>query len=128
MAVDWNSDLAAEACGLVKILGATRAVDAVELAAPAGSVHGVLGPNGAGKTTTIRLLTMRLRPGPGSARLGHDIVAEADAVGGRLALTGQDAWSTAVQRVSLCRFRVLAQPEQDRAGHPSQPPAESPRR
>jgi len=55
-----------------------------------GSVYGVLGPNGAGKTTTIRMLATLLRPDGGEARvLGHDIVAEADAVRGVVGLTGQ---------------------------------------
>jgi ABC-2 type transport system ATP-binding protein len=50
----------------------------------------VLGPNGAGKTTTIRMLTTLLRPDAGSARvLGHDVVADADAVRGLVSLTGQ---------------------------------------
>jgi len=31
-------------------------VDGLDLAVPAGGVHGFLGPNGSGKTTTIRLL------------------------------------------------------------------------
>ena len=76
--------LAIEASGLVKAFGATKAVDGVDLAVRRGSVYGVLGPNGAGKTTTIRMLATLLRPDSGSARvLGHDIVAEADAVRGR---------------------------------------------
>ena len=85
-----GSPLAIEATGLVKSFGAIRAVDGVDLAVPGGSVYGVLGPNGAGKTTTIRMLTTLLRPDAGSARvLGHDIVAEADAVRGLVSLTGQ---------------------------------------
>jgi ABC-2 type transport system ATP-binding protein len=55
-------------------------------------VYGVLGPNGAGKTTTIRMLATLLRPDAGTARvLGHDILTDADAVRGRIALTGQYA-------------------------------------
>jgi ABC-2 type transport system ATP-binding protein len=82
--------LAIEATGLVKEFGATRAVDGVDLAVRSGSVYGVLGPNGAGKTTTIRMLATLLRPDAGSARvLGHDVVAEADAVRGVVSLTGQ---------------------------------------
>jgi ABC-2 type transport system ATP-binding protein len=85
-----GSPLAIEATGLVKSFGAIRAVDGVDLAVPGGSVYGVLGPNGAGKTTTIRMLATLLRPDGGSARvLGHDIVAEADAVRGLVSLTGQ---------------------------------------
>ncbi len=82
--------LAIEATGLVKSFGETRAVDGVDLAVRRGSVYGVLGPNGAGKTTTIRMLATLIRPDAGSARvLGHDIVAEADAVRSAVSLTGQ---------------------------------------
>src|SRR5215216_5368860 len=85
-----SSTLAIEASGLRKAFGATRAVDGVDLAVPRGAVYGVLGPNGAGKTTTIRMLATLLRPDAGSAHvLGHDIVAEADAVRGLVSLTGQ---------------------------------------
>jgi ABC-2 type transport system ATP-binding protein len=84
------SNLAIEASGLVKTFGDVRAVDGVDLVVRRGSVYGVLGPNGAGKTTTIRMLTTLLAPDGGSARvLGHDIVAEADAVRGLVSLTGQ---------------------------------------
>jgi daunorubicin/doxorubicin transport system ATP-binding protein len=85
-----HSPLAIEATGLVKSFGETRAVDGVDLAVRRGSVYGVLGPNGAGKTTTIRMLATLIRPDAGSARvLGHDIVAEANAVRGAVSLTGQ---------------------------------------
>jgi ABC-2 type transport system ATP-binding protein len=84
------TDLAIEASGLVKTFGEVRAVDGVDLAVPRGSVYGVLGPNGAGKTTTIRMLATLLEPDGGSATvLGHDIVAEADAVRSLVSLTGQ---------------------------------------
>ena len=85
-----HATLAIEASDLVKDFGSTRAVDGVDLAVPRGAVYGVLGPNGAGKTTTIRMLATLLRPDSGSAKvLGHDIVAEADAVRGLVSLTGQ---------------------------------------
>ena len=84
------STLAIEATGLGKTFGETRAVDGVDLAVRRGCVYGVLGPNGAGKTTTIRMLATLLRPDTGSARvLGHDVVADADAVRGLVSLTGQ---------------------------------------
>ncbi|HEY7485619.1 MAG TPA: ATP-binding cassette domain-containing protein [Streptosporangiaceae bacterium] len=84
--------LAIETSGLVKTFGETRAVDGIDLAVPAGTVYGVLGPNGAGKTTTVRVLATLLRPDDGEARVfGHDVVREADAVRGRVSLTGQYA-------------------------------------
>jgi ABC-2 type transport system ATP-binding protein len=84
--------LAIEAEGLVKTFGETRAVDGIDLAVKPGTVYGVLGPNGAGKTTTIRMLATLLIPNAGTARvLGHDVVAEADAVRGLVSLTGQFA-------------------------------------
>jgi len=86
------SPLAIEASGLVKSFGDVKAVDGVDLAVRRGSVYGVLGPNGAGKTTAIRMLATLLRPDAGSARVfGHDIVKEAEAVRGKVSLTGQMA-------------------------------------
>jgi ABC-2 type transport system ATP-binding protein len=85
-----GSTLAIEATGLAKSFGDTRAVAGIDLAVPAGAIYGVLGPNGAGKTTTIRMLATIVPPDAGSARvLGHDVVAEADAVRGLVSLTGQ---------------------------------------
>jgi ABC-2 type transport system ATP-binding protein len=90
MKTTQETPLAIEATGLVKAFGDVRAVDGVDLAVPSGSVYGVLGPNGAGKTTTIRMLATLLRPDAGEARvLGHDIVADADAVRAAVSLTGQ---------------------------------------
>jgi ABC-2 type transport system ATP-binding protein len=87
-----TNGLAIEAHGLVKTFGDTRAVDGLDLTVAAGTVYGVLGPNGAGKTTTIRMLATLLRPDAGTARvLGHDVVADADAVRGCVSLTGQFA-------------------------------------
>lgn len=91
---DWSemsdAGLAIEAHQLKKTFGETRAVDGVDLAVRRGTVYGVLGPNGAGKTTTIRMLATLLRPEGGSARvLGHDVVTDADAVRGKISLTGQ---------------------------------------
>jgi len=85
-----HTSLAIEASELVKSFGDTRAVDGVDLSVRRGAVYGVLGPNGAGKTTTIRMLATLTRPDGGSARvLGHDILAEGDAVRRLVSLTGQ---------------------------------------
>ncbi|GAA3113222.1 daunorubicin resistance protein DrrA family ABC transporter ATP-binding protein [Planomonospora alba] len=83
---------AIETRGLLKVFGARRAVDAVDLAVPGGCVYSVLGPNGAGKTTMIRMIATLIRPDGGTARvLGHDVAAEAARVRARIALTGQFA-------------------------------------
>ena len=92
MVIRSSPAVAIEASGLVKSFGETRAVDGVDLTVRTGTVYGVLGPNGAGKTTTLRMLATLLIPDAGTARvLGHDIVREADAVRGRVSLTGQFA-------------------------------------
>src|SRR5690606_2415387 len=87
-----GADLAVEASGLIKNFGDTRALDGLDLRVPAGTVYGLLGPNGAGKTTAVRVLATLLRPDGGQARVfGRDVVGEADAVRGRVSLTGQYA-------------------------------------
>jgi ABC-2 type transport system ATP-binding protein len=54
---------------LVKVYGATRAVDGISFALPRGSVTGLLGGNGAGKTTTIAMILGLVMPTSGSARV-----------------------------------------------------------
>ena len=87
-----NTSLAIEAHGLAKAFGETKAVDGIDLAVRRGTVYGVLGPNGAGKTTMIRILATLLKPDRGTAKvLGHDVVAEPEAVRAGVSLTGQFA-------------------------------------
>src|SRR5919202_929484 len=77
---------------LVKRFGDVPALDGIDFFVPPGTVFGLLGPNGAGKTTTVRILTTILRPDAGEARvLGHDVVADADAVRRSIGLAGQYA-------------------------------------
>jgi lantibiotic transport system ATP-binding protein len=72
-------ELAISSTGLTKRFRSGQvAVNAVDLAVPAGSVYGFLGPNGSGKTTTIRLLLGLIRPTAGShALLGEPMPARA---------------------------------------------------
>ena len=72
------SDLVIETHGLRKQFRSRRgtrvAVNNLDLAVPAGGVHGFLGPNGSGKTTTIRMLLGLARPTAGTMRLfGHEV-------------------------------------------------------
>jgi ABC-2 type transport system ATP-binding protein len=64
-------DLAAVAtlAAVSKCLGGKRVLDGLDLAVRAGDVTALLGPNGAGKTTSVGLLTGRLSPDAGTARL-----------------------------------------------------------
>lgn len=67
------NDLVIETTGLRKEFRGRRglrvAVSDLDLAVPAGGVHGFLGPNGSGKTTTIRMLLGLARATGGSMRL-----------------------------------------------------------
>ena len=71
--------LAVEVSDLVKRYpkSPVNAVDGVSFGVAAGEVFGLLGPNGAGKTTTVGMLTTRVRPTAGTARLGGvDVVRD----------------------------------------------------
>lgn len=71
--------LVVRASGLVKMFGATRALDGLDLTVHPGEVHAFLGPNGSGKTVTMRIILGLLR---------------SDA--GQIELFGGDPWSDAV--------------------------------
>ena len=77
--------------GLVKRFGSFQALDGLDLAVPAGEVHGFLGPNGAGKSTTIRVLLGHLRRDEGEVRLfGGDPWSDAAELHRRLAYVPGD--------------------------------------
>jgi ABC-2 type transport system ATP-binding protein len=60
--------------GLTKHYGELTAVDAVDLAIPAGSFFGLVGPNGAGKTTLISMAVGLIRPDRGTSQVhGRDL-------------------------------------------------------
>jgi branched-chain amino acid transport system ATP-binding protein len=69
---------------LTKRFGGLHAVQAVDLAIPAGGVYAIIGPNGAGKTTLLNLLSGIYRPDEGNiafdssslaGRRSHDFAA-----------------------------------------------------
>ena len=72
-----TTGLAVEVLDLVKRYpkSPVNAVDGVSFAVAPGEVFGLLGPNGAGKTTTVGMLTTRVRPTAGTARVGGVDVA-----------------------------------------------------
>ena len=62
--------------GLTRRYAGLVAVDAVDMAVAAGTVHAVIGPNGAGKTTLFNLVSGITAPSAGRIVLGgHDITS-----------------------------------------------------
>jgi ABC-2 type transport system ATP-binding protein len=72
-----KADNVIEARGLLKLYGATRAVDAIDLSIRRGEIFGLLGPNGAGKTTTILMMLGLTETSGGTVNvLGFDPVRQ----------------------------------------------------
>lgn len=90
----------------VKRRGATLALNGLDLAIRPGQCVALLGPNGAGKSTSVALLTGRLRPDEGEARLfGGDPrdVAARDRMGVMLQEAGLPRTLTVREQVDLFR-------------------------
>ena len=67
-----------EVSGLSRRFGGLAAVDGVDLAVTAGTVHAVIGPNGAGKSTLFGLISGQVRPDRGTVRFeGRDVTRAA---------------------------------------------------
>jgi ABC-2 type transport system ATP-binding protein len=87
-----DHDLSIVVEGLRKKYGAKQALDGLDLAVRAGTVHAVLGPNGAGKTTAVRIMSTLLRPEAGRVEVaGIDVRTRPDEVRSRIGLLGQHA-------------------------------------
>jgi ABC-2 type transport system ATP-binding protein len=87
-----GGELAAEVIELVKRYpkSPANAVDGLSFSVRRGEVFGLLGPNGAGKTTTVGILTTRVLPTAGTARItGLDVVRDAVAVRARIGVVPQ---------------------------------------
>ena len=92
VAKDPAPRLAVEVTALVKRYpkSPVNAVDGLSFAVRRGEIFGLLGPNGAGKTTTVGVLTTRVLPTSGTARVaGLDVVRDAVAVRARLGVVPQ---------------------------------------
>src|SRR5438270_4467522 len=67
-----------------------KALDGISFEVPRGEFFGLLGPNGAGKTTTIGILTTRVLPTGGAARIdGIDVARDPVAVKRRIGVVPQ---------------------------------------
>jgi ABC-2 type transport system ATP-binding protein len=68
-----HGDFVIETRGLTKHYGRKTAIDRLDIAIPAGSIHAIVGANGAGKSTLFRILLGFLPATSGEARiLGRD--------------------------------------------------------
>lgn len=109
---------AIEVAGVTRAFGENHVLRGVDLRVAPGSIHALLGSNGAGKTTLVRVLATLLAPDSGTARvLGHDVVAEPDAVRRVISLTGQftavdDVLTGRENLVLVARLRHLDGPRQ----------------
>ncbi|MBX3000725.1 MAG: ATP-binding cassette domain-containing protein [Caldilineaceae bacterium] len=66
---------------LTRHFGHQRAVDRLNLTVATGDILGIVGPAGAGKTTLLQLLSGRLLPSSGSARvLGYDVWTQSETI------------------------------------------------
>lgn len=69
---------------------ARAAVDGLTLEVRTGELFALLGPNGAGKSTTVGILTTRVRPTSGTAKIaGTDVAADPVAVKQRIGVVTQ---------------------------------------
>src|SRR5262245_35331369 len=92
MSEQRDDDVAIEVEYLVKRFARSprNAVDDVSFRVRRGETFGLLGPNGAGKTTTIGVLTTRVRPTSGAARVsGLDVAQDTIGVRQRIAVVPQ---------------------------------------
>lgn len=83
-----------------------KAVNSVSFDVARGEVFGLLGPNGAGKTTTIGVLTTRVLPTNGNARIcGIDVVEDSVGVKPNIAVVPQrnnlDRSLTAIENLTF---------------------------
>jgi ABC-2 type transport system ATP-binding protein len=86
---------------LTKQFGDVRALDALSLEVPQGSIYGFLGANGAGKTTALKILAGLTRPTSGSATVAGVSLTAGDAYKQAIGFLGQEprfySWMTARQ-------------------------------
>lgn len=104
-----------EVKNLVKSFDGFRALDALTLSVPSGSVYGLVGPNGAGKSTLIRHLLGIYRPDSGLVRIGGEPVYENTAVKARIASIPDELYAQGSETIrDMMRFYSQIYPHFDK--------------
>jgi len=98
-----------------------KALDGISFEVPRGEFFGLLGPNGAGKTTTIGILTTRVVPTAGVAKIeGVDVAQDPVAVKHRIGVVPQvnnlDRSLTA-KEILVFHAEYFGVPKQEREQH-----------
>lgn len=96
---------------VTKIYEGFKALDALNLTVPSGSVYGLIGPNGAGKTTAIRHIMGVLRQDAGSVLLDGEPVFENPAVKARMLCIPDEPYFTSTSTTrDLMKFTRALSP------------------
>ena len=99
---------------VTKIYEGFKALDALNLTVPSGSVYGLIGPNGAGKTTAIRHMMGVLRQDGGSVLLDGEPVFENPAVKARMLCIPDEPYFTSTSTTrDLMKFTRALYPRFD---------------
>ena len=99
---------------VTKIYEGFKALDALNLTVPSGSVYGLIGPNGAGKTTAIRHIMGVLRQDAGSVLLDGEPVFENPAVKARMLCIPDEPYFTSTSTTrDLMKFTRALYPRFD---------------
>ena len=99
---------------VTKIYEGFKALDALNLTVPSGSVYGLIGPNGAGKTTAIRHMVGVLRQDAGSVLLDGEPVFENPSVKARMLCIPDEPYFTSTSTTrDLMKFTRALYPRFD---------------
>ena len=99
---------------VTKVYEGFKALDALNLTVPSGSVYGLIGPNGAGKTTAIRHMMGVLRQDAGSVLLDGEPVFENPAVKARMLCIPDEPYYTSTSTTrDLMKFTRAIYPRFD---------------
>ena len=99
---------------VTKIYEGFKALDALNLTVPSGSVYGLIGPNGAGKTTAIRHIMGVLRQDAGSVLLDGEPGFENPAVKARMLCIPDEPYFTSTSTTrDLMKFTRALYPRFD---------------